>query len=158
MDLMIKVWSVCHVTNVAHCCTGHQYNKQGDLTRWWTNASLEAFNERAQCFVSQYSSYTLQGHQVEWYDYIVLLYYFWCRLMVRELLVRILQIMVDWRLPIGYVSNTGISIVVSMCRLTEITSTAQCHKWHCLRLISLLTSYSFWHFHRSNVYTVACWA
>ena len=51
-----------------HCCTGHQYNKQGDLTRWWTNAPLETFNDRAQCFVSQYSSYTLQGHQVEWYD------------------------------------------------------------------------------------------
>ena len=44
--------------------TGHQYNKNGDLVQWWTNASLNAFNQRARCFVNQYSSYTLQGQQV----------------------------------------------------------------------------------------------
>ena len=48
----------------APALTGHQYNKDGNLVQWWTNASLAAFNQRAQCFVNQYSGYNLQGEQV----------------------------------------------------------------------------------------------
>ena len=55
---------VTDYTSKSTSCEGHQYNKDGILTQWWTNASMEAFNERKQCFVRQYSSYSLQGHQV----------------------------------------------------------------------------------------------
>ena len=36
--------------------TDHHFNKNGNLVQWWTNASLSAFNQRAQCFVGQYSN------------------------------------------------------------------------------------------------------
>ena len=43
---------------------GQQYNKDGNRIQWWTNESIAEFKQRTQCFVDQYSKYTLQGHQV----------------------------------------------------------------------------------------------
>ena len=45
-------------------CTGRKYNETGQLSPWWTNASIEAFNERAKCYVEQYSKYELFGIHV----------------------------------------------------------------------------------------------
>ncbi|KRX51220.1 Nucleolar GTP-binding protein 1 [Trichinella murrelli] len=36
---------------------GAQYDSYGNLKNWWSNTSREAFNERAQCIVDQYSSF-----------------------------------------------------------------------------------------------------
>ena len=44
--------------------TGRKYNETGQLSPWWTNASIEAFNERAKCYVEQYSKYELFGIHV----------------------------------------------------------------------------------------------
>lgn len=43
---------------------GQQYNKDGNRIQWWTDESIAEFKQRTQCFVDQYSNYTLQGHQV----------------------------------------------------------------------------------------------
>lgn len=40
---------------------GQQYDKNGDFTQWWTNASIAAYNGHAKCFEDQYNSYKLQG-------------------------------------------------------------------------------------------------
>ena len=43
---------------------GRQFDKNGSRIQWWTDESINQFNERAQCFVEQYSNYSLQGYQV----------------------------------------------------------------------------------------------
>lgn len=37
--------------------TGSQYDDQGRLRDWWTNSTVKAFEERAQCVAKQYSQY-----------------------------------------------------------------------------------------------------
>ena len=37
---------------------GRQFDAQGNLRDWWTPADAKAFNERAQCFVDEYSGFT----------------------------------------------------------------------------------------------------
>jgi len=36
---------------------GRNYDGDGNLAVWWSQASIDAFEERAQCFVDQYNSY-----------------------------------------------------------------------------------------------------
>lgn len=43
---------------------GQQYDKDGILRHWWTNASEEAFRERQTCFEEQYSQYELFGYNI----------------------------------------------------------------------------------------------
>ncbi|RIA98623.1 hypothetical protein C1645_749393 [Glomus cerebriforme] len=38
---------------------GRKYDASGKLTQWWSNATIEAFKEKAQCFVYQYGNYTI---------------------------------------------------------------------------------------------------
>jgi len=38
---------------------GSQFDAQGNLRNWWTEADRKAFDERAQCVVDQYSGYTI---------------------------------------------------------------------------------------------------
>ncbi|GAA5935913.1 CCR4-NOT core ubiquitin-protein ligase subunit MOT2 [Sporobolomyces koalae] len=40
---------------------GRLYDKDGKLTDWWSNATNARFEERKQCFVDQYSNYTIVG-------------------------------------------------------------------------------------------------
>ena len=40
---------------------GRQFDGQGNLRNWWTDKDAKAFQERAQCFVDEYSSFTVQG-------------------------------------------------------------------------------------------------
>ncbi|KAF9191517.1 hypothetical protein BGZ51_007231 [Haplosporangium sp. Z 767] len=40
---------------------GGKYDASGRFSNWWTNSTLTAFNEKAQCFVDQYSKFTLPG-------------------------------------------------------------------------------------------------
>jgi endothelin-converting enzyme/putative endopeptidase len=37
---------------------GRQFDARGNLKDWWTPADAKAFDERAQCFVDEYSSFT----------------------------------------------------------------------------------------------------
>ncbi|KAK4687038.1 hypothetical protein P7C73_g3073, partial [Tremellales sp. Uapishka_1] len=37
--------------------TGAQYDEQGRLRDWWTNTTIRAFEDRAQCVAKQYSKY-----------------------------------------------------------------------------------------------------
>ena len=43
---------------------GQQYDPQGNLRKWWDNASTAQFNDRKKCFVNQYSGYKIFGHHV----------------------------------------------------------------------------------------------
>ena len=38
---------------------GGQYDKNGNKVVWWTNATLEAFDNRTQCMIDQYNNYTV---------------------------------------------------------------------------------------------------
>lgn len=37
--------------------TGRLFDKNGNLLPWWTNETIDAFVNKTQCFVDQYSSY-----------------------------------------------------------------------------------------------------
>uniref|UniRef100_A0A3P8PAF9 Phosphate regulating endopeptidase homolog, X-linked n=1 Tax=Astatotilapia calliptera TaxID=8154 RepID=A0A3P8PAF9_ASTCA len=36
---------------------GRKYDKNGNLEQWWSNSSIEAFNEKTQCMINQYNGY-----------------------------------------------------------------------------------------------------
>lgn len=40
--------------------SGRQYDGDGILKQWWSNASIKNFKERADCISKQYSSYTVE--------------------------------------------------------------------------------------------------
>lgn len=39
---------------------GRQYDKNGNMMQWWKNETIEAFRNRAQCIIDQYSGYKLK--------------------------------------------------------------------------------------------------
>ncbi|KAI8384890.1 uncharacterized protein BYT42DRAFT_592914 [Radiomyces spectabilis] len=41
--------------------SGRLYDAQGRLMQWWTNDTTAQFEEKSQCFVSQYSNFTVEG-------------------------------------------------------------------------------------------------
>ena len=43
---------------------GRQYDKYGNMVDWWGNQSAQNFNDLAQCFVDEYSEFTVYGHHV----------------------------------------------------------------------------------------------
>ncbi|XP_065816053.1 endothelin-converting enzyme 2b isoform X1 [Labrus bergylta] len=43
---------------------GREYDKEGNLRPWWQNSSVEAFRQRTECMVDQYSHYTVNGEHV----------------------------------------------------------------------------------------------
>uniref|UniRef100_A0AAQ5ZAG7 endothelin-converting enzyme 1 n=1 Tax=Amphiprion ocellaris TaxID=80972 RepID=A0AAQ5ZAG7_AMPOC len=43
---------------------GREYDKEGNLRQWWQNSSVEAFRQRTECMVDQYSRYTVNGEHV----------------------------------------------------------------------------------------------
>lgn len=40
---------------------GRHFDAHGRLVEWWTNATSQSFDEKADCFVKQYSNYTVPG-------------------------------------------------------------------------------------------------
>ena len=38
---------------------GRQYDKEGNVSPWWSEETIAAFDERAQCFVDMYENYTV---------------------------------------------------------------------------------------------------
>lgn len=41
--------------------SGRHYDMNGKYTDWWDNATTQAFQKRAQCFIDQYSNFTVTG-------------------------------------------------------------------------------------------------
>uniref|UniRef100_W8BVC8 Membrane metallo-endopeptidase-like 1 n=1 Tax=Ceratitis capitata TaxID=7213 RepID=W8BVC8_CERCA len=39
---------------------GRQFDKDGNMMQWWNNATIEAFRERTQCIIDQYSRYKIE--------------------------------------------------------------------------------------------------
>ncbi|KAJ5499849.1 Peptidase M13 neprilysin [Penicillium expansum] len=50
-----------HELSHAFDSTGRHYDESGNYTNWWDDKTVEAFEERAQCFVDQYSNFTVLG-------------------------------------------------------------------------------------------------
>jgi endothelin-converting enzyme len=50
-----------HELSHAFDSTGRHYDQNGNYTDWWTEKTVEQFQERAQCFVRQYSNYSIPG-------------------------------------------------------------------------------------------------
>ena len=46
------------------CFIGRQYDMIGNFNHWWTNSSLQQFNEKAQCIIDQYSAFEFNGDHV----------------------------------------------------------------------------------------------
>ena len=38
---------------------GRQYDKEGNVRPWWSEETIAAFDERAQCFIDMYDNYTV---------------------------------------------------------------------------------------------------
>jgi len=43
---------------------GRLFNKDGNLVKWWSNKSVEAFKKKTKCLKDQYSSYEFEGKKV----------------------------------------------------------------------------------------------
>ena len=43
---------------------GREYDKEGNLHKWWKNSTSWNFVERIQCFIDQYSNYSIEGVNV----------------------------------------------------------------------------------------------
>ncbi|ORY96810.1 hypothetical protein BCR43DRAFT_492298 [Syncephalastrum racemosum] len=41
--------------------TGRLYDGDGKMVQWWTNKTEQEFSEKEQCFISQYSNFTVTG-------------------------------------------------------------------------------------------------
>ncbi|OKL63157.1 hypothetical protein UA08_01169 [Talaromyces atroroseus] len=50
-----------HELSHAFDSTGRHYDQTGNSTNWWDDRTVAAFEERAQCFVDQYSNFTVPG-------------------------------------------------------------------------------------------------
>lgn len=57
-----RVWQAKQYCAV--CMAGREYDKSGVLQPWWKAESISRFNDSAQCFVDQYTSYTAYGEHV----------------------------------------------------------------------------------------------
>ncbi|CAG8139255.1 unnamed protein product [Penicillium salamii] len=50
-----------HELSHAFDSTGRHYDQVGNYTDWWDDKTVNAFEERAQCFIDQYSNFTVTG-------------------------------------------------------------------------------------------------
>ena len=38
---------------------GRQFDKEGNISPWWNEETISAFNEQAKCFIDMYDSYAV---------------------------------------------------------------------------------------------------
>ncbi|KAH6622032.1 peptidase family M13 [Boeremia exigua] len=50
-----------HELSHAFDSTGRHYDQNGNYTDWWSNSTVDSFRERAECFVNQYSNFSVPG-------------------------------------------------------------------------------------------------
>ncbi|XP_076756749.1 M13 family metallopeptidase neprilysin 3 isoform X2 [Xylocopa sonorina] len=43
---------------------GREYDLNGNLNRWWNNATIDRFKNRTECFVEQYNNFEIHGRHV----------------------------------------------------------------------------------------------
>ena len=43
---------------------GREFDASGNMRSWWTYAALEAFENRTNCFIKQYSNFTVNGQNL----------------------------------------------------------------------------------------------
>ncbi|KAE8145058.1 hypothetical protein BDV25DRAFT_165490 [Aspergillus avenaceus] len=48
-----------HELSHAFDSTGRHYDENGNYTNWWDDKTVEAFEEKAQCFIDQFSDFTV---------------------------------------------------------------------------------------------------
>lgn len=58
-DIWRKVFSTNYLT--AFDSTGRHYDQTGNYTDWWDDKTVDEFEKRAQCFIDQYSNFTVPG-------------------------------------------------------------------------------------------------
>lgn len=49
------------LTIIAFDSSGRHYDQNGNYTGWWDNSTVQAFKDKAQCFVDQYHNFTVTG-------------------------------------------------------------------------------------------------
>ena len=54
-----------HELSHAFDSTGRHYDENGNYTDWWNNKTVEAFEEKAQCFIDQYHEFTVPNPKGE---------------------------------------------------------------------------------------------
>jgi len=52
---------VGHELSHAFDSSGRYFDQNGNYTDWWSDKTVEAFEKRAECFVNQYSNFTVSG-------------------------------------------------------------------------------------------------
>lgn len=50
-----------HELSHAFDSSGRHYDETGNFTEWWDAATIDAFTEKAQCFIDQYHDFTVPG-------------------------------------------------------------------------------------------------
>lgn len=50
---------------------GKLYDENGSLKNWWSKETLEKYNKNSDCFVEQYSNYSINNLKVEIFSFIV---------------------------------------------------------------------------------------
>ena len=50
-----------HELSHAFDSSGRHYDQTGNYTGWWDNSTIQAFKQKAECFVDQYHNYTIPG-------------------------------------------------------------------------------------------------
>ncbi|XP_014553761.1 hypothetical protein COCVIDRAFT_106846 [Bipolaris victoriae FI3] len=50
-----------HELSHAFDSTGRHYDQNGNLTDWWSKSTIDAFTKKTECFVEQYSNFTVPG-------------------------------------------------------------------------------------------------
>ncbi|CAF4136727.1 unnamed protein product [Rotaria sp. Silwood2] len=57
--------SICIGSTMGHEIThgfdimGRQYDQNGNIVPWWANETIDAYNKQTECFIQQYSNYTV---------------------------------------------------------------------------------------------------
>lgn len=59
IDMWISVYNTAYNINVRFA--GRKYDKNGNAIEWWTQETINKYEELAQCFVNQYNSYLVPG-------------------------------------------------------------------------------------------------
>lgn len=50
---------ISQLTQLAFDSMGRHYDETGNFTDWWDNSTVEAFNDKVQCFIDQYHKFTV---------------------------------------------------------------------------------------------------
>jgi len=57
---LCRVRASSSVVSLSRCnIAGRLFDKDGNVKQWWSSVDISKFIERAQCFIDQYSNYTV---------------------------------------------------------------------------------------------------